>query len=228
VKNEIGSQELFIEEIYGTAFSINNGYYLTAGHTIKNIKADGRIPGLAYCPSTEYFTSEIKDIEFHNNFDICIIKSEIPISKCFKWEENDLKYLANILSAGFPYALDTEKNVINLRAFKGYIVSRSPFSVLKNKQQIYELSFQAPRGLSGSPIIYTSSLKIAGIIIGNISTKMLIFSEEEVLNSEEKKTIERYELLQFGIAIRALSLFNTHSRLLNDTIYNYLHKNDLI
>ena len=104
-----------------------------------------------------------------------------------------------------------------------------PFNLFSSDIQVYELSFPCPRGLSGAPITTnTHDPQIAGVVVGNHSTKMLIFTDSERLQEGTETIVERYEALQLGIAIPNVQLFDIKSQLLKGTIGNHLNKCSLL
>jgi hypothetical protein len=47
---------------------------------------------------------------------------------------------------------------------------------------------------------------VAGVVIGNRSTEMLVFSHREVVAEEREFITERFEAMQLGVAIRSTEI----------------------
>jgi hypothetical protein len=164
------------------------------------------------------------------DIDIGIIRlGGIGRAKSYGWLLGELPKLTNVLTLGYPYALDLENRVLNSRAYKGHVVSSTSFRKLKAKPRIYELSFQAPRGLSGAPLLaIDNESKIVGCIIGNESSEMLVFSSREIITEDKESIVERYEALQHGIAFQTESLLKIESRIIGTSLLDHLKKSSLL
>jgi hypothetical protein len=126
------------------------------------------------------------------------------------------------------YALDPERNNIASRSFKGYVVSRTRTPFAANPWG-YELSFTCPRGLSGAPLTTLDNFPlISGMVVGNRSTKMNIFTDREIISDDKERIVERYEALQLGIAIQSAELLSVRSGILDGDLGAHLAKHSLI
>ena len=65
---------------------------------------------------------------------------------------------------------------------------------------IYEVSFSAPLGLSAAPLMCGDA--VAGIVIGNRSTEMLVFAHREIVRGDKELVTERFEAMQLGTAVQ--------------------------
>jgi len=138
--------------------------------------------------------------------------------------------LEPVVTIGYPYGIcrDTENPLIVARTFSGYVVAALPsFKPLGSKLSpfpIYELSFGAPRGLSGAPVLSLAhgQLCVDAIIIGNSRSKMLILTEEVEETAARTLRTEQYEVLSLGVASRVSGIFNERSQILGDTLGNWL------
>jgi len=131
--------------------------------------------------------------------------------------------LADVQCCGFPYALDRARMCIDIRALRGHVVAARSFAQLPARPLIYELSFACPRGLSGAPLFTVEPQShLAGMVLGNAATDMLVLSSREVLSNGTTEVIEQYERLQLGIAEQAPFLLTLESRLLGGRLDAYL------
>lgn len=218
-------------QICGTAFYLKGGIYLTAGHSLKNAWQQYELMGLAYLDNAKKFqTGRVTAWEAIDDYDIGFFKAETPEAKPMEWDFEQLPMLSDVRTTGFPYALDSQNRIIGIRSFKGYIVSGSLFYRFPSRPWCYELSFQCPRGLSGAPL-FTNDFdpqekrivnKVRGIIIGNQSTEMLVYSDKEVLQGDKERIVERYEAMQAGIAIQTRSLQGIKSTIIGGSLLDYL------
>jgi len=217
-----------IEQIYGTAFSLKNGNFLVAGHSIKNA-LQHELVGLGYIDKGYVRFHKVTHHEIIADYDIGFVRAEMPEAKALHWNFDELPMLGDIQTVGFPYALDLQNLDMRIRAFRGYIVSAPKFYRLPSNPSCYELSFHCPRGLSGAPLFTVQTTpKVKGIIIGNQSTEMLIYSDKEIIKEGKETIFERYEATQFGIAIQTRSLQNIKSIILGNSVLKYLTTVNLI
>lgn len=144
--------------IYGTAFPIAPGIFATAAHVIANASADGT-PGLSHVsgPGQRVLHYPIESHELCMPIDLALIScpslkhlSAIPIDF-----DRALDMLASASAMGFPLALDAEFVTCIPRAFGGYVVTRRALHHLPTQPPGYEVSFFAPQGLSGAPLVST-------------------------------------------------------------------------
>jgi len=211
-----------IEQIYGTAFYLKNNTFITAGHCIKNALQHKSI-GLGYAKADGLEFHEVTNHEIISGYDIGFVQAHIPAAKALHWDYDELPMLADVKTVGYPYGLDLPNLAFQSRAFKGYVISAPTFLRFQSKPRCYELSFACPRGLSGAPLfIEEKELKVKGIVIGNASTEMLIYTDKEVVEEGKETVTVRYEATQFGIAFQTASIKHVQSSLLGDSLDNYL------
>ncbi len=221
-----GQSNLKVEQVYGTSFYIENNTFVVAGHTLKNALQHGMF-GLAYKADEFVKWSKIVESELIEDYDVGLVKAEIPGAKAFAWDFHELPMLNDVQTFGYPHALDLQNLILHLRAFKGQIVSNFTFYHFPSNPRCYELSFACPKDLSGAPLMTAMGTpKIKGVIIGNASTDMMVYSGKEVIIEKSEKTVvetvERYESTQFGLAIQTGSIRHIESNLLGDSVGEYL------
>jgi len=209
-----------IEQIYGTAFYLNNNTFITAGHCIKNA-LQHKLIGLGYPKDDGLEFHKVTNHEIISDYDIGFVQAHIPAAKALHWGYDELPMLADVKTVGYPYALDLPNLAFQIRAFKGHVISAPTFFRFQSKPRCYELSFACPRGLSGAPL-FTEEKQVKGIIIGNASTEMLIYTDKEVVEEGKETVTKRYEATQFGIAFQTGSIKHVQSTLLGNSLDNYL------
>ena len=135
--------------------------------------------------------------------------------------------LTDVLAFGYPFGLDLHNLTLRARALKGHIVcaDRAGAAELPGRPHIYELSFQAPRGLSGAPLLLptTQGLLVAGVVVKNRSTSFQLLTEEESVTeaatgSTSHTILERHEVMHMGVAVQSQSIFALPSRMLGKTV----------
>lgn len=141
--------------IYGTAFPVFPGLFVTAGHVANDAEVDG-IPGLVQVTTDrDIKVSEITRFEVFSGIDLALLecpglKDLVPLVLEF---ERELTLLDPAYAIGYPYALDPEWVTVVPRGFRGHVVTRRELYQLQGQPAGYELSFHAPQGLSGAPVV---------------------------------------------------------------------------
>jgi hypothetical protein len=143
--------------VYGTAFPIGRGLFVTAAHVLAGASGDGQ-PALGVIvagqPVRPYRVSLGEQFDA---VDLAVMRCEPldhlpPLPLDF---DQPLGLLSEASAVGFPLALDAEHVTISPRGFAGHVVARRPMYQMPQQPVGYELSFFAPRGLSGAPLIST-------------------------------------------------------------------------
>ena len=223
-------------DILGTCFAIGDNHFLTAAHVVRDFAGDRDrllVVGI-YNPAGQFIGSEVVDSESFS-LDIALLQLKHPSAgtvshfQRFRWRSDTLPLLADVQTVGYAYGMQPKaqgKTILH-RAFKGYLVS-SPREYLPPSADMafpaYELSFSAPRGLSGSPLFAsTVPSHICGVVIGNSESKMLVLDSSETVSlGSATERVERYESLSLGLAIRSDAVMELKSRLLGVTLGEHL------
>ena len=229
----IGIENNEIKNLFGTAFSIGNDYFLTAGHVLNGIKQHEKFT-LGFQNLGIYDFVQIEESELFENIDIGIIKCESTFQlKPYKWSLKNCPSLTKVISLGFPHGYDSKHNEINSTCFDGYISARLlHFRTFTGDPSVYQLSFQVPRDLSGAPLFLnkgSDDLVVNGIIVGNNTVEIPVFASREVVNDGTKEIFyEKSEAMHSGIAITAEVISKQASHLLEMNIGDYLYANGLV
>ena len=67
-----------------------------------------------------------------------------------------------------------------------------------------------------------------GVVIGNQSTEMLVFTSREKVAENKETVVERYEAMQVGIALQSMAMVTRQSSLLGGTLEDYLKEQGLL
>jgi hypothetical protein len=201
---------------------------LTAGHVLRSAAALP-VMGIGFVSGKRWLTRRCGAHEILESHDVGIFEAEGIEATPLPWLSGELPITAPVLSVGFPYGLNRDISSIDLRAFRGHVVSAASNPVLPAKPRVYELQFQCPRGLSSAPLIFESSgLFAAGVVVGNATTQMLVLSDREVFAEGATTIFERYEMLQLGIAAQSDALRPLKSELLGATLQEHLASHGLV
>lgn len=198
------ANDIEISMIYGTASKISETKFITAAHVLVSCMEHESFGVLFKYPDEKIVRiKEIHNVQLYKSTDIATFDCDLPHIYQFQLEENKLPLLADVESLGFPYGLESQDKIINLRAFKGYITgNQNEFTKLDGRPSISELSFHCPRGLSGAPV-FSKSNKIAGIVIGNNISEMTIYSEKEKTIDGNEVYYEKTESMHMGVMVRS-------------------------
>lgn len=223
------SHDVRFETIHGTAFCLKDNNFITAGHSVKTA-LEHEVIGLGYVRNNLVRFAKVSSYEIITDCDMGFVKAEVPEAKSLNWDFDSSSMLDHVQTTGYPYPLDIEEGIIHIRAFKGYVVSDLRMFRLQSKPRCYELSFNCPRGLSGAPLFTEeANPRVKGVVIGNKSTEMLIYSDIEIIEKgKEKETVERYEATQFGIAIQTGSIKHVKSTVLGASVEDYVRSVKLV
>ena len=225
-------------ETIGTAFALPQSYVLTAGHVGREIKAAAPrigVVGLSDPSSPALKGARVVDVEALDG-DVAVLKVAFPSvdsARWFhtlKWQQIPLNPFDQVRSMGFPYGTLRVDNKLKLvqRVFQGHVVSRiiefKPLGAAGRPFAVYELSFAAPRGLSGAPLLNcVGSRTLHGMIIGNSESKMVVFHAEEIVKEAAATTVvEQSEVLRLGIAVTADHILGCRSDLLGGNVRGFL------
>lgn len=206
----IGVEPMKPTVVEGTAFGIGDGCFVTAAHCL----GEGAKSGWMAVGTTDgkrIRAWNITAYELVHAYDFAVFRADVEVPvKCFSWYPGELPMASSVRTAGYPYALDSERERMGIRAFVGHVVSATTFGRLASDPPSYELSFQCPRGLSGAPLLtrHGDSMLTTGMVIGNQRTEMLIFSERESVSEVKEVVTERFEALQLGIALQCRALLD--------------------
>ncbi len=241
VKEKRGDDLIGEGDILGTCFSIGKGLLLTAAHVIEPIIGNCGVVGIFDRNTKIMHALPIIETE-QIGCDIAVIKVEYnpeiydKMVHTLSWLRIQLAVFNEVATIGYPHGTNvTEKGIEFIpRGMKGHIVSApNSFQRIGTSEPafgVYELSFQIPSQLSGAPLLVMAETPaVTGLVIGNKSTKTLIFQNEEVIEEEKKKVIvQQYDSMNLGIAIRQDALFPLYSKILGDNIADQLSKNCLV
>ena len=219
---------LTVKEVYGTAFHIGHGIFMTAGHVLKGAMAHDFFQ-IGFPENKFWKATYIKSHELFEDYDLAFFTTDMKGINTLKWCVEEIPMLTPIYSFGFPFALDLENSTIHVRAFRSEVVSYRTWTGLKSKPRTLELAFQCPKGLSGAPILtYPSPPKVAGVIFGNSITEMNVYSMTERTVEGTETIYEKTEAMHLGLALHSSSILGIKSTILGMSFEEYLTKNDLI
>ena len=220
-------EALLVSQVFGTAFPIGGDFWLTAAHVLRGASNEA-VAGLGFVVNKEWLAVFVERHEMNESHDIAVFEAKQIEGSPLRWAAEELAMSTEVLSVGFPYALTPDLPSVSIRAFRGSITAAATTTKIPGRPRAYELQFQCPRGLSGAPLLHESrELCIVGVIVGNAATEMLVLSDKELIADGSTTIVERYEMLQLGIAVQVSSLLQLKFQLLGGTLQQHLHANKL-
>lgn len=160
--------------VFGTAFPIAPGLFMTANHVLTDALADAGTDGVVALfrkGPTQIESGPVTQHEAIPSLDLALLacphfKRLEPLPADF----TPLDIFVPVSAAGYPYAVDSERLSFVPRGFAGHVVTRRELYHLPAQPPGYEVSFPAPRGLSGAPLIVRDRIagaRCVGTIIEN-------------------------------------------------------------
>ncbi|AMC11904.1 hypothetical protein Lupro_11790 [Lutibacter profundi] len=219
------------KNIFGTAFYIENNFFITCAHTIKKAE-EQEIVALGFQNEQGQLSfSKIRDSEVFEDNDSGILVASIERAKSYPWLSQKLAMLNNVMSVGYAFGFDNKHSEVLIRAFKGHITMVGYNHNFPKTPAHYELSYMCPRGISGAPLLFKHKNQpyICGFTVGNEQTSMIVWSSEDIEEETNSKTVyQREESFHRGIAMQSKSFFELESKLLGMKIIDYLKSTDLL
>jgi hypothetical protein len=241
-----GGWKLLPSMIYGSCFSIGENYLLTARHVAETVEqTDRKLAVGAYNPVTKLFTGLLVEDYEKLPHDIALLRVAAspnvatPWCEVLCWRGKELLGFDDARCFGYAYGVRRieDREIVNHRCFDGIVSAHlSNFLPLgmdgtaEKPFPVYELSFQAPRGLSGSPLLYpVNDLLVCGLVFGNSEHQMVVFHSKEVEEEGNvRSSYERWEGLTLGLAVTQTAIFQLKSTMLEGCIGDYLERHSRI
>jgi hypothetical protein len=127
---------------------------------------------------------------------------------------------ADVTAFGYPFSGQKEIKPgvtaakVERRLFKGYVMRTFKHSSSSQPETLaYELSFPAPAGLSGAPVIELGTPRVIGVIFGNSDVATIEHFAQ--VDSEGNRTPELQRIVSFGLAIHTNTLLKLAGRATN-------------
>jgi S1-C subfamily serine protease len=216
-------------DVYGTAFSISEGLFLTNHHVLSGASSQSEW-GIGFVEKHIWKMAKVERFEEFPHMDLALLQANVPAAKFAKWLALEQPMLTEVQACGFPHAFDSTNSTLIVRSFRGTIVASRTWSALHAKPRAYELSFSCPRGLSGSPVWSVNPpTTVAGVVFGNSITDMIAYqSKETSQDGNEKLVYEKVEALHLGLAIQSGAILGLHSGLMGMPFLDFLSKRQLV
>lgn len=200
--------KLIFDAVLGTSFKIEGGVFITAEHVLR-AALEYEIAFVGYVNDQNVLEGElIKNHKLFPELDIATFEADIARAKELKLINTTCLLGESIEAIGFPYAMHLDMETFSTRIFKGHITSINKWKRLPANPEIYELSFQCPKGLSGAPLVVSGSYKCYGLVIGNSIVEMPLFEEREVTNDVTTTIYEKTQSMYLGLAIKSSFIRN--------------------
>src|SRR5579862_6097695 len=141
-----GRVETATNQIYGTAFPIAPGLFMTAEHVASAAAADGRVcvSRIPSNPGAQMPSYPARACYVFPEFDVGLlvidVPDAVPVPLVF---DQPLDNLQDVETTGFPLAVDPEWLRVVPRSFKGSVVTRRTVFEKPGQPAGYELTFPA-------------------------------------------------------------------------------------
>lgn len=200
-------------DVVGTSFPLGGDLMLTASHVVRAALHDGGRLILARPQPGRYLTRAIEGRLSTDwpEVDLAAIHAPGIGLEPATWDASHLRVWEQIKTIGFPFGLDHSDREVTIRGLVGHISTMKRFKTLAAKPWVYETTFQAPRGLSGAPLLVENGA-VAGCIVGNEQSFMEVsFQEEEVTGPPGRIVERRVEGIYYAVAISAAEILRLRS-----------------
>ena len=200
----------------GTGFLITKtGVALSAAHCVPDPKSiEGKSISAGLWDGNHLRSHKIISSITWPNFDIALIKLENSNGKFLPLSFEQIYMGMDIFTVGIPSHSIWQKG-IEVRCLKGHVTFSGKF---------LELSFAAPRGMSGSPVF--SEGKVIGVISGNVRSEDLEDQIEEIVeltdDKEKIKITETKSVINYGLAEQIKTLRNEKHEMFENRTFEEL------
>lgn len=150
---------------YGTTYALTAGVFVTAAHVYRDAATDGRVALMRVSPSR---VALVADVELFDEQDLALmVAPALADAAVLPYYFEPLYWWTRVRAIGFPFSVDPERLVLEMRAFEGHVVNRRELYQLPGQPPGYEVSFLAPPGLSGAPLLteVDGTTAICGMIL---------------------------------------------------------------
>jgi hypothetical protein len=185
----------------GTGFFVGRrGLALTAAHVVSNTKSPCELRAAIPQESGPMKAYKLLWHVILPNVDICVLRIDLPRTRCFATQFSRLVNGQEIETVGIPDSMLKTDNVgktqIMLRTMKGYVSYGESNSIAA--------SFSLPKGMSGAPLIASDaeieSQFVAGVFVGQTRGEQIEDLVEEVVvdKAGNKETrVERVSRVEY-------------------------------
>lgn len=200
--------DYLFDAVIGTCFKTSAGIFITAEHVMK-AALEYNIAFIGYAnDDQDLIPVSINNHKLYPELDIATFEADVPRAKELELVNENCSLGMALEAGGYPYAVHLDMETFSTRIFKGHIVSLNKWKPLTAQPDIYELSFQCPKGLSGAPLFVSGTYKSYGVVIGNSVVEMPLFEEKEVSDDGTKTIYEKTQSMYLGLAIKSPFIFN--------------------
>lgn len=165
--------------VFGTAFCVGPGIFVTAGHVIADAVAVGKPAIGVQVQENRIRPARAVMHEILDAFDVGVMACRAEALGLLNWAEGPVSMGSDVGAVGFPYSVDWDHEVgawkLVMRTFKGYVITRRRIWRLAANPLGYEVDCPFHPGLSGAPLIDATGpipeLKLIGMVLGEQRTK---------------------------------------------------------
>lgn len=199
------------EGFAGTASFVSpEGHFLTAAHVLEAAHF-----ALAPLGGGAYETTPIETIAVHPKADVALGRARLARGvgslSHFSILSGGVLMGYNVYSFGFTGISDDPSRqrdfLFQHRYRKGYIQAFRRFDVGKGQHEVFEVSFDVLRGMSGSPLLIThDGVVLIGVLFGSHRGEQIEDHVEEISKVGEKTIFQSKRIDVTGVASTPTSL----------------------
>jgi hypothetical protein len=199
----------------GTGFLIRPGLFVTCWHCVAETLPieQGYLGMFQGPPNHPDYVEWLEDIsQDTNGGDLATGRVRAEPDLTFQIAKADVVQGSDVTSFGYPFSgmkgeRENRMPAVESRVFKGHIMRTFAFSHPGNPPGLaYELSFPAPRGLSGAPVIDLATSCVVGVIFGNNDVATIEHFAQ--VDDQGVRTSEVQRVVSFALAHHTQTLLN--------------------
>jgi hypothetical protein len=216
-----------VRQVYGTAFKLLQNTFMTTGHSVEAAQSERPFGiGTPLEVRGRVWIMPATAAEIIPEYDLGLIRVDEPDDSrinALPWTMTAIGGGDYVMSGGYAMGLDLAEHTLTCRSFRGNVVADLyKVTLLAGNPVYYELSFAAPVGLSGAPVMDINR-NVVGYIIGNRQSGMeTIVSREVSSDGAKEETFTRWEGISYGLAVSCHSLKDVKSELLGMSIGEFI------
>ena len=192
---------------HGTAFPIGGSLFLTADHVPQEVDAADLVLTIGAGRDGEWLAVKASIHTRWPEVDLAVLEADEPRLEPVDWTTTEVPIFEPVRTLGFPFGADQRHSTLSARGLVGHVAAGRQFPELTGTPEIYELTFAAPRGLSGAPLFQHDGLWVCGCVIKNYTTEIAAIRSAEVHTGRGKvERFETYEYLHLGIAVNSTTI----------------------
>jgi hypothetical protein len=194
--------------IEGTGFLVAPGVLVTCWHCVsRQLPIGQQYAAVVSDGAGSYRAAPLRNVQQDaNGSDLATANLDLRPTLCLSLGQSDVPYGTDVWTYGYAFTDFAQQPgsrrrfILNGRYFQGY-VTRAFFYESRDFGRLpsYELSFPAPEGLSGSPVVRVGTKEVIGVVYHN-NDVATISQFERVDPASGRREPEIQSIVSFGLA----------------------------